>query len=92
VGSDVAYVDNVYVPLEKPNPPPPPSLSLSSLPNQTYQLTVLGQPGSQYVIQVSPDLIAWTGAATNLLVGATWQWADAATPALSRRFYRVVAP
>ena len=92
VGRDVAYVDNVYVPLEKPNPPPPPALSLSSLPNRTYQLTVLAQPGSQYVIQVSPDLVGWTGAATNRLVGATWQWVDATSPALSRRFYRVVAP
>jgi hypothetical protein len=44
------------------------------------------------VIQVSPDLVGWTGAATNRLVGATWQWVDATSPALSRRFYRVVAP
>jgi len=91
-GSDAAYVDNVYVPLERQNPPPPPSLSLSFLPNQTCQLTVLGQPGSQYVIQLSPDLVAWTGVTTNVLVGATWQWVDTTSPVLSRRFYRVVAP
>ena len=91
VGGDVAFVDNVYVPLERQNPPPPPEISMSSLPNRTYQFTVLGQPGSRYAIQVSPDLVGWTGAVTNTLVGATWQWVDATSPAPSRRFYRVVA-
>jgi hypothetical protein len=92
MGNDCAYVDNVYVPLEKPNPPPPPDLSISTLPNRTFQLMVLAQPGSQYVIQVSSNLLSWTGAATNRLVGATWQWTDPTVPAPARRFYRVVAP
>jgi hypothetical protein len=92
VGGDVAYVDNVYVPLERQNPPPPPGISLTPFPNRTYQLTVQGQPGSQYVIQVSTNLAGWTGVVTNTLVGATWQWVDTTSPAPSRRFYRAVAP
>jgi hypothetical protein len=90
-GLDAAFIDNVYLPLEKPSPPlERPTLTLEPRPNQTCQLTVIGQPNTTCIIQVSPDLRNWTPVLTNQLGDAAFQWTDPVVAGRDVRFYRVL--
>jgi hypothetical protein len=92
-GRDAAFIGNVYVPLEKPNPPPTgPLLLLTRLPNGSGQLTVQAQPNVSYWIQTSSNLVDWVSVSTNRPSSYTFQWVDPDSFMRSRRFYRVLAP
>jgi hypothetical protein len=92
-GLDAAFLDNVYLPLEKPNPPlAKPELSLAPWATGILQLQVLGQPNASYVIQGSTNLSTWTPLLTNQMVGASLQWVDPEASRFRYRFYRVLSP
>ena len=92
-GLDAAFVDNVYLPLEKPNPPlTRPELSLDRLAGGAFQLRVLGQPNASYVVQASTNLTFWIPLLTNQMVGVSLQWIDPDANRFRHRFYRVVSP
>lgn len=91
-GLDRAFVDNVYVPLQKPEPPNVrPSIELARLSNGALQLTVVCLPNVSYVIEASPDLETWGAVSTNRPVGAAFQWLDPGAFNRAARYYRAVA-
>lgn len=72
---------------------PLPSLTGPTLlPNGQFHFALVGQPGSNYVIQASADLVNWT-ALTNLgnATGTNF-FNDSAAPNVHRRFYRPASP
>ena len=61
--------------------------------NQRYfGFNLIGNPGSNYTIQASPDLASWTGLTNIGSSNGAIQFIDRATGNLSNRFYRAVAP
>ena len=54
------------------------------------QLLLQGQPRTSYVIQSSPDLMAWTTVATNTLMGSTSNITILVSPGSPQQFYRAV--
>jgi hypothetical protein len=92
-GLDAAWIDNVFIPSEKPDPPSTrPSLSILLLPNRQAQITLLGQAQVTYVIQVSPDLKSWKPVSTNTPPDVAAQWIDTESPSQARRYYRAIVP
>lgn len=73
------------------NPLAQPSLSARLLPEDNqFGLHVTGDPGLDYEIQISDDLINWTSVFTNLAPELPFDWMDPSTPAGSNRFYRLL--
>jgi hypothetical protein len=90
-GLDAAFIDNVYLPLERPETPATrPSLSITRLPVGEIRITLLGQSGVSYVIQASPDMKTWMPVSTNIPVGVAVQWIDPEAPRTVQRFYRAI--
>ncbi len=50
------------------------------------RLKIFGEPGLQFVLEASPDLMAWQPISTNTFPGATLKTTNSST--LQRRFYR----
>ncbi|HOY59587.1 MAG TPA: hypothetical protein PK640_15810 [Verrucomicrobiota bacterium] len=91
-GLDRAFIDNVYLPLQQPEPPNVrPSIDVVRLANGAVQLTVVCLPNVSYVIEASPNLKTWTAVSTNRPVSAAFQWLDPDTLSRAARFYRAVA-
>ena len=63
---------------------------MSGLQPGQVQLLLQGQPGTPYVIQSSPDLMAWTTVSTNTLVGSTSNITILVSPGSTQQFYRAV--
>ena len=66
------------------------ALSVSGLQSGQVQLLLQGQRGTPYVIQSSPDLMAWTTVATNTLMGSTSNITILVSPGSPQQFYRAV--
>ncbi len=60
------------------------------LPTGQFQLTLLGQAGQSYAIQVSTDLVKWVTATNFVSVTGTNQLTDSSPGNFERRFYRAV--
>ena len=70
--------------------PGPSALSVLGVPPGQVELLLQGQPGTPYVIQTSPDLMAWTPVSTNTLVGSTLNITILISPGSPHQFYRAV--
>jgi hypothetical protein len=57
-----------------------------------FLLTVQGPRGSNYVIQVSSDLINWQPLTNFVSTNATMYFQDTTATNYSRRFYRALLP
>jgi hypothetical protein len=67
-----------------------PTLSISSPFTAPFTMTVTGDPGPDYTILASTDLLFWqTEFATNS-PALPFTWTDATAPAIPQRFYRVL--
>jgi len=70
--------------------PVSPTLSVLGVHPGEVELLLQGQPATPYVIQNSPDLIAWTPASTNTLVGSTLIITNLVPPGAPQQFLRAV--
>jgi hypothetical protein len=72
---------------------PRPSISKPKVTtNKAFSMTISGELGRQYRIQVSTNLVTW-GDITNLIsTSATWQFIDSLLTNYPQRFYRVASP
>ena len=68
---------------------PPPPVIARIIPNADGSITLncSGTAGSNYIVQASADLAAWTDISTNAAGGGQWQVTD--TTRASSRFYRL---
>ena len=57
-----------------------------------FQLTVTGQPNTEYVVQASTNLTSWVSLSTNTSTTGTFTFTDTTTPAPQQRFYRTLRP
>ena len=91
-GLDGAFVDNVYLPTNTPDPSNPSAvLSLYRMPSRASLIGLAGQAARTYVLEASEDLKQWTPLSTNLLTGNLIFIDDEQATNLSTRFYRAVA-
>jgi hypothetical protein len=92
-GADAAFIDDLYVPLDTPDPTPSaPRLGITLWPGGLTILELSGKAGLTYVVQASPDLNQWTPIATNVLQGSSGFVQDPQPPSPSQRFYRALTP
>ncbi len=70
--------------------PGPAALSGLGVQSGQVKLLLQGQPGTPYVIQSSPDLMAWTSVSTNTLVASTLNITIPVSTNFPRQFYRTV--
>jgi hypothetical protein len=63
-----------------------------SFSNGTLQLTLLGNPGSSYVLEASTNLRNWTPIVTNTAVTNVLDFVDPNASNYPARFYRVLQP
>jgi uncharacterized repeat protein (TIGR01451 family) len=60
--------------------------------NHQFELTLVGQPNVNYIIQASSNLISWTAISTNTAApDGTFLFSDTNAPSLMQRFYRALA-
>jgi hypothetical protein len=90
---DAAFIDNLYLPLERPLAPGTNAvLSVDQLLSGDFQLTLRGQPNVTYIFQGSANLTTWLPLHTNTSSGVTIQFIDLGSSRLRNRYYRVMAP
>ncbi len=72
---------------------PPNAAAVFAQPDGSIRLVFLGIPGIAYLVQASPDLVAWStlGTRTADSVGF-FEWTDAEAALHPGRFYRSIAP
>jgi uncharacterized repeat protein (TIGR03806 family) len=58
--------------------------------NGLFQMTFTGPIGSNYVLQVSTNLLHWTSINTNIAATSTFVLTDPSGPGASAKFYRVL--
>ncbi len=71
------------------NPLATPGISAIFQTNGLPGLTIVGDAGPDYLIQISTNLIQWEGIYTNLSAAPPFFWTDPAATNFSTRFYRV---
>ena len=71
--------------------PTPPVVSLSYAPQLPAFVLMEGQASTNYQLQASTDLSAWTSLQTNSAPTGVWEFSDPAAPDFDHRFYRAVA-
>lgn len=72
--------------------PAPPVLSLSYAPQLPAFVLLEGQNGTNYQLQASTDLSAWTSLQTNSAPTDICEFSDSAAPNFDHRFYRTATP
>ncbi len=91
-GLDAAFIDDIYLPLDLPDPTPvAPVLSVAGLTDGVITVKLEGRKGVTYVVEASEDFRAWTPMGTNTLQGPSALFFDAIGNR-SARFYRALAP
>jgi uncharacterized delta-60 repeat protein len=91
-GLDAAFIDNLYLPQNTPDPTDPAAvLSLYRMPGGASLIELKGQAARAYVLEVSDDTKLWTQFSTNILSGNLIFIQDLQATNLSARFYRAVA-
>ena len=61
-----------------------------TLPGGQFSFTLLGEPGRNYTIQASTDLVNWSAVTNFISATGTNEFTDAVAPSFSRRFYRAI--
>lgn len=90
-GADVAIVDNVDVPIGEPLVPAS-RLSVVQAGNRGIKLEMVGEPGVEYLIEVSQDLENWAEFATGVSDSSgTLRFGDSDSTGTSARFFRAIA-
>ena len=69
--------------------PAQPQLSATTYNNGTFSLTVNGDSGHDYIVQVSSNLVDWTSLYTNPMPTLPFIWNDPGAGDFTRRFYRI---
>ena len=69
--------------------PAPPQLSTPAYTNGSFNLTVSGDAGHDYIIQTSTNLSDWESIYTNPMPTLPFLWNDSGASNFSRRFYRI---
>jgi pectate lyase len=69
--------------------PAAPQLSNPAYTNGIFSLTVNGDPGHDYIVQVSTNLTDWTSIFTNSLPALPFTWYDPDASNFTQRYYRV---
>ena len=91
-GLDAAYIDNLFLPQNVPDPTDPSAtLSLHRLADGACLIELAGQAARTYVLQASDDLTSWLALSTNVLGGNYMFIEDRQTTNQSLRFYRAIA-
>src|SRR6185369_2210734 len=91
-GLDAAFIDNVYLPTNTPDPTDPAAvLSPYRMPNLASLIELHGQAARTYVLEFSDDLKMWTPLATNILNGSLMFIEDGQATNHTSGFYRAVA-
>ena len=67
-----------------------PQLSGIVFTNGIFSLTIAGDSGPDYIVQVSTNLISWESIFTNFTPAPPFSWSDANASNYSQRFYRVL--
>jgi hypothetical protein len=70
--------------------PGPSVLSVLNVQSGQVELLLQGQPGTPYVIQSSPDLMAWTSVSTNTFIGSASNITIPVSTGSLQQFYRAV--
>jgi len=65
-----------------------PNLAVIAHPNGSFTLTLSGQPGQEYIIDASTDLINWSPVATNTPVSGSFQFTDSNVAGFPARYFR----
>ena len=66
-----------------------PQLSDFGYNNGIFSLTVNGDPGPDYIVQVSTNLTDWNGIFTNYSPTPPFVWSDSGASNFNQRFYRI---
>ncbi|MEJ0089345.1 MAG: protease pro-enzyme activation domain-containing protein [Limisphaerales bacterium] len=90
-GLDAAFIDDVNLPISSTIPQPP-QLQLQRQGNGSFLMTLTGQVGSQYVTQVSTNLVTWQNFSTNTANGGVIQITIPVSTTNQAQFYRAFAP
>jgi len=91
-GLDAAFIDNLYLPQNSPDPTDPSAvLSLYRMPSRAPLIELKGQAARTYVLEVSDDLTLWRPLSTNILTGSLMFIEDRQATNQATRFYRAVA-
>jgi pectate lyase len=77
---------SLVVPVSTPAAPQVSGLAYN---NGTFGLTVNGDTGYDYIIQVSTNLTDWTSIFTNPMPALPFTWTDAGASNFSQRYYRI---
>ena len=67
----------------------PPQLSAPIFGNGVFSLTINGNSGPDYIVQVSTDLVNWDSIFTNHAPAPPFVWSDVSAGNFSQRFYRI---
>jgi len=67
--------------------PVPPKLTAEVVSN-LVEITIIGDPGSSFILDASADLVSWSAISTNTAVNGTIKFIDPASATLPYRFYR----
>jgi len=91
-GLDAAFVDNLYLPLNTPDPGNLPAvLSLYRMPNRASLIELEGQASRTYVLELSDDMKLWMPLSTNILTGNLIFIEDRQATNRPSGFYRAIA-
>ena len=86
-----AFDGSIYLALPPPSQPSGFSVATNGFNGlATFQLT--GQPGYNYIIEASTNLVSWTSIAELVTTNGTVSFTDSAATNYPQRFYRAVAP
>ena len=67
-----------------------PTASLASYSSGQFSLTINGQPGPDYIVQTSSNLISWQSDLTNLSAAVPFTFTDTNAASVPVQFYRVL--
>jgi len=91
-GLDAAFVDNLYLPQNAPDPVnPSAALWLYRMPSRASLIELKGQAARTYVLELSDDLKLWAPISTNTLTGNLIFIEDRQATNRSSSYYRAVA-
>jgi hypothetical protein len=66
----------------------PVNLSNGQLINGNFQISLTGQIGQQFAVEVSTNFVTWSSILTNVLRSPVFEFNDTKAGQFSRRFYR----
>lgn len=74
------------------NRPPIPQIQQSRLVDGAFEFTFSAQPGQNYVIWASTNLVDWTIIRSNTAIAFSESFSDQGATNYSRRFFKVQSP